>query len=277
MTASMKTSTSITPRAGSRSTRKISGAAARTASPTSLAWPPGRSRLRSLELAPARAGPGDAKDQAELGELRGFDLEPAGQRDPGLRPVHPLPRRAEHGEQQQQRHAVDHRRPSAEPAVVDARDDEHQDDPEHRPTAAASSGRCAGRGPPPAVTAPSPPRPAPCRAPSARMLTAISSQSHDLASPPLANARASSERRLGANVPQRGPAHAADGMPTPLIGRTVRALRRHLAAGHRGLVVFKAVNTIPDLPDCRSRGVGAETGVRQHHDDHVLRVLAGGE
>ena len=96
------------------------------------AWPARLPRLRRLDAA-AGQDPGGAEDQPELGELRRLDLEPAGQRDPGLRPVDPLPRRAEHREQQQQRQAVDRRRPPAEPAVVDAGGDEHEDDPEPAP------------------------------------------------------------------------------------------------------------------------------------------------
>ena len=55
--ASVKTRTSMTPRAGSRSTRTISGAAARTARPASRR-PAGRPRLRRLD---ARGGTGSRR------------------------------------------------------------------------------------------------------------------------------------------------------------------------------------------------------------------------
>ena len=96
------------------------------------AWPARLPWLRRLDAA-AGQYPGGAQDQPELGELRRLDLEPARQRDPGLRAVDPLPRRAEHREQQQQRQGVDHRCPPTEPPVVDAGGDEHQDDPEPAP------------------------------------------------------------------------------------------------------------------------------------------------
>src|SRR5690348_5495450 len=45
-------------------------------------------------------------------------------------------------------------------------------------------------------------------------VTKISGQSQERATPPFANARASSDRRRGANVPARGPAQPRDGSPT---------------------------------------------------------------
>ena len=76
--------------------------------------------------------PRGGQDQAELGELRRLDLETAGHVDPGLRAVHRLADR-EHGQQEQQRQAVDDRRPASDAAVVRARGGHHQDEPERGP------------------------------------------------------------------------------------------------------------------------------------------------
>ena len=110
---------------GSRSTRTMSGAAARAARPAS------RSADGRTGLPPGQQ-PGGRQDQAELGELGRLDLEAARERDPGLGPVDRLAD-GEDGQQQQQRDAVEVRRPAPDAPVVHARGGHHQHEPEHGP------------------------------------------------------------------------------------------------------------------------------------------------
>src|SRR5499427_6215691 len=97
--------------------------------------------LGELRDRPSRPGAGGAvaqlaedhrqhQDHPDLGELRRLDLEPAGQRDPGVRAVDRGAQRAEHHQQPQAGGRVDQRRGHPQYPVVDQadRDQEHQPD-----------------------------------------------------------------------------------------------------------------------------------------------------
>src|SRR5271157_5076557 len=56
--------------------------------------------------------------------------------------------------------------------------------------------------------------------------------------------------------------------------RDLRRRGRHLATRHCRLVSLETVDAVPDLPDRGRRHVRAVTGVGDHHEDDVLRVVA---
>ena len=126
MVAVTTTSTRATPRAGSITTRAISGAAQARASSTERR--PGVPRHRAWLNTVAMT-----RTSATFANSDGSTWKPPGREIHACAPLMSEPMRGEHGQQAEHGRAVDERRPRPQLPGVDEAHREHQDQPDHDP------------------------------------------------------------------------------------------------------------------------------------------------